>query len=149
MIKKYKLGFDIWGLIIFLIVMIPTFLWSLVSAPNDILRNESKTPIIDMIGSICQVLFTAMICVLINKERKKLQISPLIIASVISIITYFTGWVLYYCGNISPFVILLLTLPPCLAFLFFALDRRNMFAIIPIVCFTVCHMVYGIVNFIL
>lgn len=149
MLKKYKFGFDIWGLIIFLIVMIPTFFWSLVPAPNDILRNESKTHFIDMIGSVCQVLFAAMICVLINKERKKLILSPLIIAAVISIITYFVGWVLYYCGNISPFVILMLTLPPCLAFLFFALDRRNMVAVIPIVCFTVCHLVYGVVNFIM
>lgn len=149
MLKKYKFGFDIWGLIIFLIVMIPTFFWSLVPAPNDILRNESKTHFIDMIGSVCQVLFAAMICVLINKERKKLMLSPLIIAAVISIITYFVGWVLYYCGNISPFVILMLTLPPCLAFLFFALDRRNMVAVIPIVCFTVCHLVYGVVNFIM
>lgn len=129
--------------------MIPTFFWSLVPAPNDILRNESKTHFIDMIGSVCQVLFAAMICVLINKERKKLILSPLIIAAVISIITYFVGWVLYYCGNISPFVILMLTLPPCLAFLFFALDRRNMVAVIPIVCFTVCHLVYGVVNFIM
>lgn len=149
MLKKYKFGFDIWGLIIFLIVMIPTFFWSLVPAPNDILRNESKTHFIDMIGSVCQVLFAAMICVLINKERKKLMLSPLIIAAVISIITYFVGWVLYYCGNISPFVILMLTLPPCLAFLFFALDRRNMVAVIPIVCFIVCHLVYGVVNFIM
>ena len=149
MLKKYKFGFDIWGLIIFLIVMIPTFFWSLVPAPNDILRNESKTHFIDMIGSVCQVLFAAMICVLINKERKKLILSSLIIAAVISIITYFVGWVLYYCGNISPFVILMLTLPPCLAFLFFALDRRNMVAVIPIVCFTVCHLVYGVVNFIM
>lgn len=149
MLKKYKFGFDIWGLIIFLIVMIPTFFWSLVPAPNDILRNESKTHFIDMIGSVCQVLFAAMICVLINKERKKLILSPLIIAAVISIITYFVGWVLYYCGNISPFVILMLTLPPCLAFLFFALDRRNMVAVIPIVFFTVCHLVYGVVNFIM
>ena len=149
MLKKYKFGFDIWGLIIFLIVMIPTFFWSLVPAPNDILRNESKTHFIDMIGSVCQVLFAAMICVLINKERKKLILSPLIIAAVISIITYFVGWVLYYCGNISSFVILMLTLPPCLAFLFFALDRRNMVAVIPIVCFTVCHLVYGVVNFIM
>ena len=149
MLKKYKFGFDIWGLIIFLIVMIPTFFWSLVPAPNDILKNESKTHFIDMIGSVCQVLFAAMICVLINKERKKLILSPLIIDAVISIITYFVGWVLYYCGNISPFVILMLTLPPCLAFLFFALDRRNMVAVIPIVCFTVCHLVYGVMNFIM
>ena len=75
MLKKYKFGFDIWGLVIFLIVMIPTFIWSAVPAPNDILREESITPIIDIIGSVCQVLFVAILCFLINKERKKLRFS--------------------------------------------------------------------------
>ena len=74
MLKKYKFGFDIWGLVIFLIVMIPTFIWSAVPAPNDILRSESKTQIIDVIGSVCQVLFVAILCVLINQERKKLKL---------------------------------------------------------------------------
>lgn len=147
MLKKYKFGFDIWGLVIFLIVMIPTFIWSAVPAPDDILRNESKTQIIDVIGSVCQVLFVDILCFLINKERKKLRFSSLIIAAIISIIIYFSGWIFYYCGNISPLVIMALTLPPCFAFFFFALDRKNVLAFFPIVCFTVCHLVYGIVNF--
>lgn len=145
--KKYKFGFDIWGLVIFLIVMIPTFIWSVVLAPDDLLRNESKTQIIDVIGSVCQVFFVAILCFLINKERKKLRLSLLIIAAIISIIIYFAGWIFYYCGNTSPLVIMALTLPPCFAFFFFALDRRNILAVFPIVCFTVCHLVYGIVNF--
>lgn len=40
MIKKYKIGFDIWGLIIFIIIMIPNFIWYAVPVPNDILRGE-------------------------------------------------------------------------------------------------------------
>ena len=35
--KKYKIGFDIWGLIIFIVIMIPNFIWFAVPAPNDIL----------------------------------------------------------------------------------------------------------------
>ena len=56
MIKKYKIGFDIWGLIIFIIIMIPNFIWFAVPAPNDILRGESITETVDVIASICQVL---------------------------------------------------------------------------------------------
>ena len=47
------------------------------------------------------------------------------------------------------FVILGLTVPPCLVFFFFALDRKNMIAVIPIFVFTVCHLVYGIVDFLI
>ncbi len=38
--KKYKIGFDIRGLIIFIVIMIPNFIWFAVPAPNDILRGR-------------------------------------------------------------------------------------------------------------
>ncbi len=146
--KKYKFGFDISGLALFLIVMIPNFIWFAVPAPNDILRAESVTPIIDVTGSICQVLFVTALCVIINKERKKLHLSPLLIFSAVCIILYFVGWILYYIGFTNSFVIISLTVPPCLAFILFALDRKNFIAIVPAVCFMICHLIYGMVNFI-
>ena len=147
-LKKYKLGFDISGLVLFLIVMLPNFIWFAVPAPNDILRAESVTPAIDMMGSICQVLFVAALCVMINKKRKKLCLSPLLISSIAFIILYFLGWILYYVGVSSSVVIILLTVPPCLAFILFALDRKNIIAVVPAVCFMICHLIYGTVNFI-
>ena len=149
MLKKYKFSFDISGLAIFLIVMIPNFIWFTVPAPNDILRTASVTAVVDTIGSICQAFFIGSLCVIQNKERNKLRFSLLIILSVICIIIYFAGWALYYNGITNPFVILLLTFPPCLAFIFFALDRKNIIAVVPAICFTICHLIYGIVNFIL
>ena len=79
MLKKYKLGFDIWSLVLFLIIMIPTFIWSVVPTPNAILRVTSITKILDMIASICQVLMIIALCILINQERKKLSITPFIL----------------------------------------------------------------------
>ena len=71
MIKKYRIGFDIWGLIIFIIIMIPNFIWFVVPAPNDILRGESITETVDAIASICQVLMVMSLCIFINQNRKK------------------------------------------------------------------------------
>ena len=149
MLKKYRLSFDISGLVIFLIVMIPNFIWFAVPAPNDILRNESVTAAVDIFGSIFQMLFIASLCILVNKERNKLHFSSLIIFSIICIALYFVGWVLYYNGITNSLVILSLTLPPCLAFILFALDRKNIFAVVFATCFTICHLIYGIINFIL
>ena len=149
LLKKYRFGFDIMGLVLFLIVMIPNFIWFAVPAPNDILRNESVTALVDTIGSICQVLFVSFLCVIINKEKNKLHFSPLIILTVICIILYFTGWILYYNGITNSLVIIILTLSPCLAFIFFALDSKNIIAVVPAVCFTICHLIYGVVNFVL
>ena len=84
-----------------------------------------------------------------KQRRNKLHFSPLIILTVICIILYFAGWILYYNGITNPLVIIILTLPPCLAFIFFALDRKNIIAVVPAVCFTICHLIYGVVNYVL
>ena len=149
MLKKYKIGFDIWGLIIFLIIMIPNFIWFAVPAPNDILRADSATEIVDTIASVCQVMMVIALCLLINKERKKISITKLITASICFCLIYFASWVFYYSGITNSMVILGLTIPPCLSFLFFAIDRKNIFAVIFISIFTICHLIYGTVNFIL
>lgn len=146
--KNYKFSFDVWGLAIFLIIMIPNFIWFAVPAPNDILRTESKTAVIDTIASVCQVLFAVSLCVIVNKNCSRLRFTSKIIAVACCTVVYFVGWGLYYVGITSPFVMIFLTLSPCLAFLFFALDRKNYIAAVFISVFMVCHFIYGIVNFI-
>ena len=148
MFKKYKFGFDYWGLLLFLVIMIPNFIWFGVPAPNDILRSDSVTPIVDGIGSVCQVAFVAAICVLKRKDIKTVRVSKLIVSALILVAAYYAGWILYYCGQTNPIVIVLLTIPPCLSFISYAVDRKNWIALIPTVIFTICHIIYGFVNFI-
>ncbi|NBH15548.1 hypothetical protein D3Z36_15580 [Lachnospiraceae bacterium] len=147
-LKNYKLGFDIWGLLLFLIIMIPNFIWFVVPAPNDVLRTDSVTEQIDSIASICQVLMVIALCIFVNRKKCKLYITPLIIAVIICCLLYFVSWIGYYGGIVNMFTILGLTFFPCLAFMFFTIDRKNMIAIVPISIFTICHLIYGIVNFI-
>ncbi len=148
LLKKYRFGFDIWGLLLFMAIMIPNFIWFGIPAPNDVLRADSVTEIFDTAASVCQVLMVMILCTLINREREKISMTPLIIAVFICCILYYTSWVMYYFGLTNAAVILGLTIPPCLAFLLFAVDRKNRIAVIPITVFTICHLVYGIVNFI-
>jgi len=147
LIKKYRFGFDFWGLLLFLLVMLPNFIWFAVPAPNDILRAESVTPIVDVMASICQVLTLACLCFLLNEERGKLRFSPLIIAAVICVAVYYLGWALYYSGITNSWIILLLTIPPCLAFILFAADRKNLPAVFFAVAFAVGHLIFALVNF--
>ena len=149
MLKKYRFGFDIFGLLLFLLVMIPNFIWFAVPAPNDVLRTESITPIIDVIGSVSQVVFIAAICILTRKDVDKIRFSKFIILSLAMVITYFIGWILYYNGIVNPIVITLLTIPPCMAFVIYTVDRKNVVATIPAIIFTVCHVIYGVVNYII
>lgn len=148
-LKKYKLSFDIWGLLLFLIIMIPNFIWFSVPAPNDVLRADSVTEVVDTIASICQVLMVISLCIFVNRRSCKLRITPLIIAVMICCLLYFASWIGYYLAIVNAVIILGLTIPPCLAFMFFAIDRRNMIAVVPISIFLFCHLIYGIVNFII
>ena len=149
MLKKYKLSFEICGVLLFLIVMIPNFIWFAIPAPNDILRAKSITEAVDTAASVCQILMIAAICIFRNKESKKLCIAPLIIMAAVCYLLYVSSWIAYYNGIVNVIVILGLTIPPCLTFLFFAIDRKNGIALIPISICTICHLVYGVVNFII
>lgn len=148
-VKKYKLSFDIWGLLLFLLIMIPNFIWFVIPAPNDVLRRDSVTEIFDMIASICQVCIIITLCFLVYRKRSKLKITPIMIAVIICCLLYFASWIFYYDGIANMFIILGLTIFPCLAFLFFAIDRKNLVAVVPISIFTVCHLIFGVVNFVL
>ncbi len=78
MLKKYKIAFDIWALFLFLLIMLPNFIWLAIPAPNDILRVESATGTIDAITAVCQVLMLACLCFLRNEEGQRLAASPLL-----------------------------------------------------------------------
>ena len=149
MLKKYKFGFDFWGLLLFLLIMIPNFIWFAVPAPNDVLRADSVTPIVDGIGSFCQVIFIAAICILKRKDVGAVRFTKLVITALSLVAFYYLGWILYYRGMVNPFVIILLTLPPCFSFIVYTIDRKNMIATIPAVIFTICHIIYGVANYIL
>jgi hypothetical protein len=106
MAKKYKLGFDIGALLLFVAVMIPNFIWSALPAPNDILRAESVTKTIDAIASVCQALMLAALCFIQDRERKKLSVSPLLIATGLCCLLYYISWLAYYRGLAGAIVIL-------------------------------------------
>lgn len=91
MLKEYKFGFNIYGLLLFLIIMIPNFIWFAVPAPNDVLRAESVTEVIDIIASVCQVLMVIALRVFVNVESHKFHITSLIIFAIICCLIYFAS----------------------------------------------------------
>ncbi|MDV4151441.1 hypothetical protein R0131_11370 [Clostridium sp. AL.422] len=147
-IKNYKIGFDILGLLLFLIIMIPNFIWFAVPTSNDILRNESLTPVIDIIASIFQVITIMSLCIIKNKQCQKLIKKPWLKWIIICIIIYFIGWILYYIGIVNSVIILDLCIAPCVAFILLSIERKNIVALIASTIFMICHVLYGIMNFI-
>ena len=148
-IKNYQLGFDLWGLVLFLVIMLPNFVWFVLPAPNDILRGESVTPLVDTIAQVFQIMMAAALCVVINTTRDKPMKPVYAIAAIVCIVLYFAGWAAYYTGFTNAAVILGLCLAPCGSFLLFAAARKNAAALISAAAFTACHLIFAIANFIL
>lgn len=143
----YKFGFDIFALLLFILIMIPNFIWFIFPAPNDILREDSVTGTVDIIASIFQVIFIASVCFITNpnKARNKTLIYIITLCTVL----YFICWILYYINTVNYLIIFGLCIFPCLAFLLYAVERKNITAIISSIIFMICHLIYGTVNFII
>ena len=142
--KQYKFGLDSPSFVLFLLIMLPHFIWFAIPAPNDVLRTASSSAVLDILSSICQVLMVAALCLLVNRERERLRPTPLVVSAGACCLLYFVSWAVYYAGIVNAPVILGLTLLPCGAFLLFAVDRRNMIAAVFASLFTLLHFVHGI-----
>lgn len=147
--KNYRPGFDPWGLGLFLLIMLPNFIWFALPAPNDFLRTESVTPLIDAIAQVFQFIMAAALCAAVNVTRDKPMKRIFRVGTAICVVLYFSGWAVYYVGTAGASVILDLCLAPCGAFLLFSLARKNAPALISGAAFTVCHLIFAVINFIL
>ena len=145
--KNYRLGFDPWGLGLFLLIMLPNFIWSACPAPNDILRGESVTPLIDAIAQVLQIIMTAALCAVINVTRDKPMKHGRLAGIAACAALYLAGWAAYYAGAANAAVILDLCLAPCGAFLLFALARKNAPAFAAAGGFTALHLAFAVINF--
>ena len=148
-IKNYKLGFDPWGLALFLAIMLPNFIWFALPAPNDVLQSKSATPLVDSIAQVFQLIMAAALCAVTNTTRNGPMKRGYQTGTAVCVVLYFAGWAAYYAGIVNASVILGLCLVPCGAFLLFALGRKNGIALISAGAFTVCHLIFASVNFLI
>ena len=148
-IKSHRLGFDPWGLGLFLLIMLPNFVWFALPAPNDILRNESVTPLLDSIAQVFQVIMAAALCAVVNTARERPMKRRYCAGTAACVVLYFAGWMAYYAGTVNTAVVLALCLAPCGAFLVFVLGRKNGIALVSAGVFTICHLIFATVNFLI
>ena len=147
-LKRYRWGFEPWGLLLFALIMLPNILWAFIPAPDDVLRSESVTPVTDMIAGAAQAVTIAALVLLRHERRPQTVLSGLCAGSALCVAGYWLGWAAYYPGVTNAAVILMMTLLPCAALLLFAVDRRNLPALAAGGLFTLCHLIFALVNFI-
>lgn len=137
-----NIKFNVYGLVLFIIIMMPNFIWFAIPSQNDILRNESLTPLIDNLAIIFQVIMIFFLCFISNKVIHKNSI-----LSFFMIGLYFICWILYYLSIVNIVIILGLCLFPSFSFIFYEIKNKNWIALVPTIIFSILHLIYGIVNF--
>lgn len=148
-LKNHRMGFDPWGLGLFLLIMIPNFVWFAFPAPNDVLRGESVVPVLDAVGQIFQIGIVAALCGVANSAGGRPMKRGFRVGAAVCVILYFVGWAAYYAGIAGAAVVFDLCVATCGAFALFALGRKNAPALLATAGFTVCHLISTFVNFIL
>ncbi|MDE7224152.1 MAG: hypothetical protein K2O34_10280 [Acetatifactor sp.] len=148
-LRKYRVVFDIWGLLLFLAVMLPNIIWFLMPAPVDLLRKPSVTSVADTVASVFQVIMVAAGCALQNSTCRRPAGRGWRGGIAAAVFLYFTGWAFYYAGITNVLIIMDLCIAPCAAFILFALARRNGIAFVTAIVFMLCHGYYGAVNFVI
>lgn len=146
LLKSHTMGFEPWGVVLFIAIMLPNILWMLVPAPVDVLRKPSVTPVIDGFGSFFQMLMAFCLCTICRTDAKPVRLSPIIWAVIGCVVVYWVAWACYYAGITHAALLMAMALLPCAAFVLFLIQRRNWIGLAPAVAFTVCHLLFAIVN---
>lgn len=146
MLRRYRLGLDWGGLVLFLILMAPNFVWFAVPAPQDVLREESLTPVLDTLAAAAQVFLAAALCLVRRREPAPHHRGWSLTAAALAA-GYLLCWAGYDAGITAVPVLLLMCLLPCGAFLCYGIGGKNFAALVPAALFTLLHLIHGIVNF--
>lgn len=147
-LRSYRFGLDFWAMGLFLLVMLPNFIWFGLPAQNDVLRRESIVPVLDGAVSAFQILTVVSLCFLKNHGAGKFCWKrPRIWGAAGCCICYYGLWLCYYSGVVNAALILGLCLFPCGAFFLFGLGRKKLFALVFIVLFATLHTLSSLINF--
>lgn len=148
MLKKYKFGIDVWAIWLIAVIMLPNIIWALSSLPNDILKRETLTPVLDNIMTIAQVLMILALCLIRNKDTQNRPIkSSLPAISVAMCMIYYSAWIFYFCGSAGGFILTALCTVPCIALILYCLFRKNAPALLFTALFSIFHIMRTVLNF--
>lgn len=147
--ERYKLGFSLRGIVIYMLQLLPNIIWMLIPPVNDILaENNSAYPVFNIIEHVFGIVTVAVLILLVNKgsERKK-RVKYIGLAAVF-LTGYYISWIFYYTGVVSPWILVagIAGMPP-LYFLFAGLWLENYAAVIPCVIFGITHVAITCSNY--
>ncbi|MDD7794286.1 hypothetical protein [Clostridium sp. 'White wine YQ'] len=136
---NYYFGFSFYGLIIFLLPMIPNLFYFIRPVPYTLGNNENKHVMLDIIENICRVLFFSMLILVVSRQAIEVH-STYIILIAIMLLLYDVFWGFFFIGKVNLIIILGLAIFPVAYFILAEIWLYNYFAIIPTGLFGIVHV---------
>lgn len=147
--KKYRMGWDYFAILLFLCLLVPTFIWLGVRKAGDVLSAASLCPEVDIAGYVFLGVTAFVAAFVVRKDREKINFYSFpFLFFALSLALYFAAWIFYFCGYENWAVFLFLALFPCTAIASYAVLRKNWFALVPLAVFFSLHLSSAFINFI-
>lgn len=146
--KNYKFGFSLAGLILYVLQLLPNIIWVLAPPVNDALaRNSSPYPIINVIERVFGFMTVAFLILVVNKNGGK-NGRRYMASAALSLAAYYISWIFYYNGVVCPWLLVIgLAAMPPLYFIFAGIWMKNYAVVIPGVIFGITHIAITCVNY--
>jgi len=151
-LRRYKIGFSIYGLIAFALQelpYLPWFLWPPVN--NPLANNVPQNTFFGILEKFGGILTVGLLIIIVNKSVTRLTFkNKLFFISVLCLLTYYICWVFYFLGFTNAWLIVAgLSAVVPIYYLFTALWLKNYFAIFTSIIFFVGHTGSNMINYVL
>lgn len=136
--KHYTLQFDRRGFFFVLVILFPTLLWSFYPSMNVVIPGLDG--LLGMIEQGLRVLLLFLLCAYPRQNTEiRLFRSFGFWLSLVCVLLYYGSWYLFYFGNTSAIIYVLLTITPSLAFLAYATTTKHYLALVVVLAFACLH----------
>lgn len=137
-LKNYKPGVDLWGLVLFGLLLLPNVVYWCI--PKEYHLGGSGA--LDIAAKVFQAISLVLLVFVVRREREKFSFSsPMIYFSSLFLLLYYIAWIFFFCGYGNAAVLLFLAGCPCVTLLLFEIWRKNWIALFPTAVFSVLHIV--------
>ena len=142
-IGTYVIAFSLAGLLLYALQLLPNIIWLAMPPANDVLkRNSSPHAALNLVEQVFGIATVALLIIVISRAGTEGRNSSwLLLCAAVFLGAYYAAWVLYYHGNVSPWLLVLgIAAMPPLYYFFVASWMKDYLALVPCVIFGVAHV---------
>jgi hypothetical protein len=142
-IGGYVIAFSLAGLLLYALQLLPNIIWLAMPPANDVLKhNSSPLAAVNLVEQVFGIATVALLIIVITRAGTEgTNSSWLLLCAAVFLAGYYAAWVLYYQGNVSPWLLVvgIAAMPP-LYYVFVASWMKDYLALVPCVIFGIAHI---------